>query len=66
MSVALTTWLSRFPVVKGSTVYMNRDSHTCVPFRRIIDGNSNNYKVGPDYESSDGQSVYCSSVAVGP
>ena len=51
--------------MKGSTVDMNRGSHICVPFHRIVGDSNNNYQVDPDYESSDGQSVDCLSVAVG-
>ena len=65
MLVALTTWLPCFPMVKGSTVDMNRDSHTCMPFHRIVGGSNNNCQVNPDYKSGDGQSVDCRSVAVG-
>ena len=65
MSVALTTWFPRFPIVQESTVDMNRGYHTCVPFHRIVGGSNNNCQVNPDYESSDGQSVDCRSVVVG-
>ena len=64
VSVALTTWLPHFPMVKGWTVDMNRGSYTCLSFHRIVDGSNNNCQVGPDYESSDDQSVDCPSVAV--
>ena len=60
-SLALTTWLPRFPMVNGSTVDMNRDFHTCVPFLRIVGGSNNDCQVDPDYESSDD----CRSVAAG-
>ena len=63
--VALTTWLPRFPMVKGSTVDMNRDSHTCVPFYWIVGGSNDNCLVDPDYESGNSQSVDCHSAMVG-